>query len=236
MKQWLALPLCIAVLSGCAKTPPLGGSPEIQVTDARDLPAPTGVDEALGVRPYKIGVGDELTIDIAGFEDVRERKVLVDGNGRISVPYGGDFVAVGKRPSELQAEVVTRLQARFVRDPWVTINVSNAQSQLVTVDGEVTEPGVYQVSGRLTLMQAVARAKGVSELAKLEDVVIFRTVDGRRMVALYNLAAIRRGAYPDPQVYADDVVVVGESPGRRLFKNLLQASPLLLSPLVAVLQ
>lgn len=236
MKQWFAAPLILLAVAGCAKTRPLGGSPDVQVIDAHDLPVPTAVDTVSGAHAYRIGVGDELTVDVAGFEETKERKFVVDGNGRISVPQAGGFQALDKTPEQIEVEIVDALKRNFVRNPVVSVNVSEVRSQNMTVDGQVTEPGVYPVTGKTTLVQAIARAKGLSEFARLEDVVIFRTVGDRRYVALYNLEAIRRGAYPDPQVYPEDVVLVGESRGRRMFKDILMASPLLLTPLVAILQ
>jgi polysaccharide export outer membrane protein len=56
------------------------------------------------------------------------------------------------------------------------------------------------------------------------------------MAGLYNLDAIRRGAYDDPPVYANDVIVVGDSPQRRLFRDFVSLSPLLAGPLIAILQ
>ena len=56
------------------------------------------------------------------------------------------------------------------------------------------------------------------------------------MAGLYDLGAIRRGVYDDPLVYANDVVVVGDSPSRRLFKNVLSVAPLLVAPAVALIQ
>jgi polysaccharide biosynthesis/export protein len=53
---------------------------------------------------------------------------------------------------------------------------------------------------------------------------------------MYDLGAIRRGAYADPEVFANDVVVVGDSPQRRLFRDLLQVIPLITTPLVIALQ
>ena len=55
------------------------------------------------------------------------------------------------------------------------------------------------------------------------------------MIALYDLAAIRRGAYGDPILYPHDIVVVGDSPGRRLFQQIVAVSPLFISPLIAIL-
>ena len=69
-----------------------------------------------------------------------------------------------------------------------------------------------------------------------DDVVILRTVQGRKMAGLYNIGAIRLGKYDDPPIYANDVVVVGDSPQRRLFRDFVSLSPLLAAPLIAVLQ
>lgn len=56
------------------------------------------------------------------------------------------------------------------------------------------------------------------------------------MAGLYNIDAIRRGAYDDPPVYANDIVVVGDSPQRRMFRDLVALSPLIAAPLVAILR
>ena len=88
----------------------------------------------------------------------------------------------------------------------------------------------------MTLMRVIASAKGLSEFARQDDVVILRTVGDHRMAGLYNVAAIRRGIYDDPAVYANDVIVVGDSPQRRMFRDFVSLSPLLAGPLIAVLQ
>jgi hypothetical protein len=61
----------------------------------------------------------------------------------------------------------------------------------------------------MALMRAVAIAKGTAEFAKLDDVVIFHMVNGQKMAALYNFKAVRRGNYNDPEVFANNVFVVG---------------------------
>ena len=88
----------------------------------------------------------------------------------------------------------------------------------------------------MTLLRVVASARGLSEFAREDDVVILRTVDGRRMAGLYNIDAIRRGAYDDPSVYANDIIIVGDSPQRRLFRDIVSVSPLVAAPLIALLQ
>jgi polysaccharide export outer membrane protein len=55
------------------------------------------------------------------------------------------------------------------------------------------------------------------------------------MAGLYDLKAIRAGAYADPEIYPNDVIVVGESVGRRIFKDALQIVPLITTPIVGIL-
>jgi polysaccharide export outer membrane protein len=83
-------------------------------------------------------------------------------------------------------------------------------------------------------MRAVALAGGVSEYAKLEDVVVFRDVGDQKYVGIYNLEGIRRGNYADPEIFPNDVIVVGDSVARRQFKDILQVVPALLSPLILI--
>jgi polysaccharide biosynthesis/export protein len=230
----LLVPLC---LGACATgNRELGGPSGITVIDATSLPAPDGVDVNATVRSYRIGPFDELLIDVYGFQELHERKIVADSAGRISIPIAGDINAMDRTLEDVEREIVQRLRIAHVRNPVVAVNLSEARSRRITVDGEVELPGLYPVMGRMSLMQAVASARGATEYARLEDVVVFRSVNGQRMAALYNLQAIRRGAYPDPEVFANDVVVVGDSPGRRLFQSFIQLTPLLASPIVAVLQ
>lgn len=160
----------------------------------------------------------------------------VDASGRVSMPLVGVIDARGKTALELASTIESALRGRYVRNPDVTVNIKSSVSQVVTVDGSVVEPGLYPVTNQMTLMRAVASAKGLSEFAKVDDVVILRTVAGRKMAGLYNIAAIRRGAYEDPQIYANDVIVVGDSPQRRMFRDLVSLSPLLAAPLLRILQ
>jgi polysaccharide biosynthesis/export protein len=236
MKKLAVLCLAIASLSGCAGPKALGGSPDIQVLSSTSLPAPDRMDLMAETRPYLIGPFDKLTVDVFGIEELSARDVQTDASGRISFPLAGIIEAAGRTPAEIEQEIESRLRARYVRDPQVTVNLKETVSQVITVDGQVREPGLYPVIGKMTLMRAVATAKGASEFAKLDDVVIFRTVKGQDYAALYNLEAIRRGNYEDPEVFANDVVVVGDSKARRLFKDALSVVPLLTAPLLVAIQ
>lgn len=218
-------------IPACAGPAVLGGSPDVTVVSEDGLPEPTRVDQLSSNRAYLIGPFDKLKIDVFGIEDL-SKEVQIDASGRLSFPLIGVVKASGLTPEELADEIERRLKGRYVRNPEVTVNLEETVSQVITVDGQVDKPGLYPVIGRMTLMRAVATAGGTSEFAKLNDVVIFRTVNGEQLAGLYNLKAIRRGNYGDPEVFANDVIVVGDSQARRLFQNLIQASPLITTPLI----
>jgi polysaccharide export outer membrane protein len=226
-------------LAACAGTPRIGtkdGVAAVQVAQTGELPVPTRADMFEQNRPYLIGPFDKLTIDVFGIDNLSRKEVQADAGGRFSFPLAGIVEAGGKTPAEVERLIADRLRTNYVRDPQVTVNLRETVSQVVTVDGQVASPGLYPVVGRMTLMRAVSTAKGVTEFAKLDDVVVFRTVNGQRYAALYNLKAIRRGVYADPEIFANDVVVVGDSPARRLFRDMLTILPVLTTPLILLLQ
>ena len=205
------------------------------VSDAAALPPPNRADLTAPDRPALIGPLDTIQVDVFNIPDL-SRELQVDASGRISMPLVGTLDARGKTADELAASIEQSLRGRYVRNPEVTINIKSSVSQVATVDGQVVEPGLYPVTNQMTLMRAIASAKGMTEFARQDDVVILRTVEGRKMAGLYNMGAIRRGAYDDPAIYANDVIVVGDSPQRRMFKDIVSLTPLLAAPLIAILQ
>jgi polysaccharide export outer membrane protein len=236
MRRGLAAGVALLLLAGCADTPPLGGSGEpLAVTRMTVLPPPTGADLVAATTPYRIGPFDKLDIAVFGVSDL-SGELQTDAAGRLSMPLVGVIDATGKTPGELADTIAAKLRGNYVRDPQVTVNLKDTASHVFTIDGDVTQPGSYPVVGTMTLMRAVAAAKGATDYAKLQDVVVFRTVDGKPLAALYNLAAIRRGIYADPQIYPNDVVIVGDSQARRLFQQLLQIGPLLTTPIIIALE
>lgn len=236
MRKILCVFLLASALSACGGREPLQSTARLTVIEGETaLPAPVRSDLTAPDRPALIGPLDTIEVDVFGVPEL-SREMQVDASGRISMPLIGTVDARGKTAGELAEAIEGALGGRYVRDPDVTINIKSSVSQVVTIDGEVVEPGLYPVTNQMTLLRAVASAKGLSEFARENDVVILRTVEGRRMAGLYDIEAIRRGMYDDPPIYANDVVVVGDSPARRLFRDFVSLAPLLASPLVAILR
>jgi polysaccharide biosynthesis/export protein len=236
MRRISAVLLLALSLTACGGREPLVSTERLSVVaDTAALPPPNRADLTAADRPALIGPLDTIQIDVFNVPDL-SRELQVDAGGRISMPLVGSLDARGKTADELAGSIEQSLRGRYVRNPEVTINIKSSVSQVVTVDGQVVEPGLYPVTNQMTLMRAIASAKGMTEFARQDDVVILRTVAGRKMAGLYNMAAIRRGAYDDPAIYANDVIVVGDSPQRRMFKDIVSLAPLLAAPLIAVLQ
>lgn len=236
MRHLCILLILSSSLSACAGRLPLEATPQLSVVkDSGTLPAPDRNDLTAPDRQSLIGPLDTIQVDVFNVAEL-SREMQVDASGRISMPLVGIVDARGKTSAELANAIESALRGRYLRNPQVTINIRSSVSQVVTIDGQVVEPGLYPVTNQMTLLRAIASAKGLSEFARQDDVVILRTVGGRKMAGLYNVGAIRRGAYDDPFIYANDVILVGDSPQRRLFRDFVSLSPLLAGPLIAVLQ
>jgi len=83
------------------------------------------------------------------------------------------------------------------------------------------------MTSRLSLLQAVSLSEGLTDTANENNVVVFRRAGDRRMVARFDLEAIREGRSEDPEIFGDDVVVVDESAGEVWLKRFIQLTPIL---------
>jgi polysaccharide export outer membrane protein len=212
------VPIMVFALSACGASTQLDERSRA-VHVAQTLGAPDSPEPAVDLSNYRLGPADEIAVSVFGAPEL-DREGAIDAAGSFSLPLVGSVSAAGKTPQELANAIQDKLRGRYLKNPSVTINVKEAKAQTVTVDGEVKEPGVYPIVGRMTLQQAVATAKGASEAAAIENVIVFRTVDGQKMAAMFNLRDIRSGRYPDPAIYGNDIVVVGENATRRFLKDI----------------
>ncbi|WP_375291181.1 polysaccharide biosynthesis/export family protein [Qipengyuania sp.] len=236
MRNIVGLAATACMLAACAGQPPIQSAPGLTVIEGQAaLPVPDRGDLVAEDRLALVGPLDTISVNVFGVPEL-SREMQVDSGGRIAMPLIGAIDAGGKTAAELARDIEQQLSGRYVRDPNVTVNIISSVSQVVTVDGQVVEPGLYPVTNQMTLLRAVASARGLTEFANEDDVVILRTVKGQRVAGLYNISAIRRGLYEDPSLYANDLVVVGDSPQRRMFRDLVSLAPLLAAPVIALLQ
>ena len=173
---------------------------------------------------YKIGPQDVLSVTVFQEPDLSFKEIQVDAAGNLLFPLVGQIQAGGKSAGELSKEISSRLDG-YIVNPQVSVVIASSVSQQVTVEGNVTQPGVYDISGSTSLLQALAQAKSPTRVARLDQVIVFRTVNGKRFGAVFDVRKIRVGAAPDPQLAGGDIVVVGFSAVKGAFRDFLTTAP-----------
>jgi len=208
----IALGICAFGLSACATNRTYAAAPDIELTDLQNLPKP----ENAGL--YRIGPQEVLDIKVVGSE-LLSSKFITDASGRIDFPLVGNVDLAGQTPAGASRIIGSELQVNEI-----SFNVA----------GQVNKPGDYPANQNMTLLRAISVAGGRAEFADLEEILVFRTVAEQRYIGVYNLAAIQQGNYPDPAIYAQDIIVVGESAGERRLERILQIIPVLSTAVILI--
>jgi polysaccharide export outer membrane protein len=213
MKCWPAFGVALAIgLAGVAWGDSL---PSSSMTTASINPA--GAGPVLG-GDYRIGVKDTLTVDVFDVPSL-SGTMAVDNMGYINLPLIGEVAATGRTPNQLASQIAALLNAKYLKNPIVTVSVKDAASKKITVDGEVTQPGMYEITPGTTLTQAVALAKGPDQVADAHRVSIIRGAGAARATTVYDLEDIRDGKASDPQVEPNDTIVVDSSGTRKFVRD-----------------
>ena len=223
MQRFALLPVVLLV-SGCS-----GGqqvAPNLPRGAAAYNLIPTAGSNPAASADYRIGPFDKVDISVFGESELSVKGQEVEANGMLALPLVGAVSAAGKTAPELGHEVERVFSQKYLRNPQVTVTVDKSVTQKVTVQGEVSAPGVYELKGPTTLLETLSLAKGEQRSAKLEQVVVFRTIKGQRMGAVFDVRQIRAGVANDPQILGNDVVVVGYSEARRFWEDIRSALPL----------
>lgn len=228
--------VCLAlalVAAGCASAPRQADkAAPAAVAPAASAPVFTG---SLAAAPseYRIGPADILEVTVFDVPNL-SRVAQVNSSGRIALPLIGTVAAAGKSVAALEAEITAALAATYLQSPQVSVFLKEAASQRVTVGGAVRQPGVFPVTGEVTLLQMIALARGLDPVADARNVLVFRTLGGQRTAARFDFAAISAGKAEDPAIRAGDIVIVEESGAKAAWRNITQALPVIsiFSPLL----
>jgi polysaccharide export outer membrane protein len=215
-----AASLSLFALAACADT--RGGT----IPYDRPLAAPDEVKfQTLGAN-YRIAPMDKLSVKVFRMNDL-SGDYDVDLAGNISMPLIGQIYAANLTTEQLDQQLTEKLGTKYLEHPDVSVAIKSSTAHVVTIDGAVREGGSYPVGGTVSLIQAIAMAKGTTEDANARRVAVFRTVGGKRQAAAFDLTSIRRGQVPDPTIYPGDIIVVDGSSVKAAQKKILQSIPLL---------
>ena len=180
-----------------------------------------------GVSDYRIGPQDLLAISVFGVQELN-KEVRVNSNGQISLPLIGGVMAGGRTIPELEADLARKYADGYLQKPQVSVFVKEFTSQRITLEGAVAKPGIYPITGKTSLLQAIALAGGIDDkTADLGGIVLMRQINGKRMAAAYDLRQVRKGITDDPQVFGDDIIVVEQSASKTALRRFIESVPVL---------
>ena len=162
---------------------------------------------------YRIQPLDTIQITVFNEPDLSV-KVRVSAQGSINYPLLGSVQVGGLTVSETESKLKEQLGHSYLVKPQVNVLIDRANSRRVFVLGQVKAPGAIDVPADegLTLVQALARAGGFTDIAATDRVNILRTAqDGTQVKVIVNVAAIIKGQSKDFPLKPDDVVSVPET-------------------------
>lgn len=178
---------------------------------------------------YRVRDGDTLQVEV--LEDTSlNRDVLVQPDGRISLPYAGTIKARGHTLGQIQSSISAGLASSFAEPPTVFVAVRSIfvpepreprpdATIAVYVIGEVETPGKREIAPGTTLLQFLAEMGGFSQFAATKRIQLRTARSGQEKTYVLNYKDIELGAgvrFATTTIMADgDVIIV---PQRRLFE------------------
>jgi polysaccharide export outer membrane protein len=206
----------LTILAACLMTGVVQGNNEILAAQdkAKEAKVPKGESTAAAVPTvaedpaYKIGPQDVLKIDVWR-EDQLTRVAPVRPDGKVTLPLLNDVQAAGLTPMELAGVIRDELK-KFINNPQVTVSVMEINSRRVYVTGEVTKAGAYALLPHMTVLQALSSSSGFTAFARLKNIYVLRTENGKQVKLPFNYKEAISGKNPEQNIelQAGDVIVV----------------------------
>ncbi len=173
---------------------------------------------------YRLQPGDRLSVSVWQ-DDKLNQEVVVGPDGRISLPLAGHIRAGGQTAQQVEAAIRRQLQSNYKEKLDVTVMLlsrginETGQERHIYVTGEVDEPGMYTVTRRTTVLQAITLAGGLDIYAAKKRIKIQRRQNGEDVLIPFNYRAAVNGRDPWSNIYLrdGDVVII---PERGLLKGL----------------
>lgn len=154
-----------------------------------------------------LGEGDRFTVSVAFHEDLTNAYV-VPSTGAVAFPFIGEVEVGGRTCGEISAEVAERLADGYLREPTVRCEIEELNSLQVVVSGEVQGPGVFPYTNRLTIVEVIAAAQGMTREAAKDRVLVTRLVDGEQVEIIVPFQQVLNGRAPSLPLWPGDRVFV----------------------------
>src|ERR1700748_3382842 len=189
---------------------PMNSAIPSTTADAAAAAAPAAAPT--NITSYVLGPEDQITVRVFAADDIPDKPVQVDNDGSVTLPMIGQVHAAGLTVEQLQDKLVVAYK-KYFKNPQVTVQVNDFRSQPVSVDGNVTTPGVVQLRGNRNLMEVIGQAGGLRADAG-DSVLITRNLSegpipvagaftdptGKYSVAHINIRSIMNGKNPEDNI------------------------------------
>lgn len=158
---------------------------------------------------YRIGAGDVLQISVWKEPDASVESIVVRADGKLSLPLIKEVEIAGLSPAEAEKLLIKRF-SEFIRGADVTVLVREVHSRKVYLVGGVRTVAPVALSSRLTVLQAITQAGGLTDYAKKKDIYILRNQDGKQVRLPFNYEAVIKGRQMEQNIVLepDDTIVV----------------------------
>jgi polysaccharide export outer membrane protein len=172
-------------------------------------------------RDYRLGSNDLLEVEVLDADNLR-RTVRVNAAGAISLPLIGHVAVAGLTSQEAEERIAARYAERYLQNPQVSIFIKEFTTERITIEGAVAHPGIFPLTGQMTLLRALAVAGGFGSIANSKEVMLYRVNDQKQREShVYDIEKIRAGQADDPPIKGDDLIVVQRDSMRAALKDSL---------------
>lgn len=157
-----------------------------------------------------MGPGDKVDLVIYYGQNESKATYTLDSSGEIAVRYIGTVKADGKTAAELKDQIQKQLADGYLREPIVSVTVSEINSRKLSVLGQVARSGTIKFVPGMTITDAIAQSGGFTPMARKNLVRVTRSVDGNPVSWELPAEMIGKGERPTFWVMPGDVVFVPE--------------------------
>ncbi|HEX8397084.1 MAG TPA: polysaccharide biosynthesis/export family protein [Pyrinomonadaceae bacterium] len=177
---------------------------------------------------YYLGPEDVISVEVFAQPNYSKTGITIPPNGRISYPLIREGVFVAGKTVEQIADEITKKLDEYIIDPKVMVSLDRAVSARYSVLGDVGKPGVYTMSRRVSVHEAIAEASGILVTGNKKEVIVLRRgQDGRPSPIAVNLQDIERGKAREEVflVPGDQIIVPGNK--IKVWKNVMNLLPII---------
>ena len=134
--------------------------------------AATIPEQGANLPAQAVGPNDLIAVSVYDAPEL-SRTIRIGTDGMIRLPMLKQLIkAEGLFPADLETAIAKALrEEQILVDPFVTVTIAEYHSRPISVSGAVKMPLVFQAEGPISLLEAIARAQGLSENAGPEVLV-----------------------------------------------------------------